>query len=268
MQNNSLNKSILTFLILILLSHNIILAQLHFNDEQSSPVYYNENSTSKNNYSDVLYKVGIIGVSTGVMFLLDNPIRNNLKLENNTDATHLKIGNYLGVYKYHFGLAGALYLSQFVTNNKKIASTGKILLESLMVSGLASITIKYVFGRSRPNKENGNTDFNWFETNNVFNSLPSGHVISIFTTSTVLSKSIGNTYASIALYGLAGLTAYQRIASDNHWFSDVFLGASIGILVGEYFTMHNNQNESKYGEVNLIPFVSEQGTGIYIQLNL
>jgi membrane-associated phospholipid phosphatase len=215
------------------------------------------------NTSDAFYKIGFVAASTGLLFLSDNMLRNNIKISTTAkDNTLLKVGNKYGVFYYNLGFSGALYLSQFVTNNRNIANTGKVLMESLIISGLASISIKYLFGRSRPNREEGVTQFNWFETDNIFNSLPSGHVITAFTTSTVLSRSIGNTYISIALYGLAGLTAYQRMASDNHWFSDVFLGASIGILVGEYFSDVNDNNISESGNYNLIPFFSHNYNGI------
>ncbi len=218
----------------------------------------NLHSNDFENSSDLFYKAGIVTATTGLLFLVDNTIRNNIKLSTaSNDNTLLDIGNKYGVYYYNLGLSGVLYLTQFVTKNKKIANTGKVLFESLVVSGLASISIKFIFGRSRPYKEEVVGKLNWFETENVFNSLPSGHVITAFTTSTVLSKSIGNTYASIALYGLAGLTAYQRMASDNHWISDVFLGSAIGILVGEYFSTVNIKNSSESANYNLVPFFSK-----------
>ena len=263
------NLPILITVIYLLLVQNLLFSQTKLTGEEVKSRLNEDYEIIQENKSDeLLYKIGILSASTGLMFLLDDPIRKNLKKNNSQDVFYLKAGNTLGVYSYHFAFAGTLYLTQFMTENKNIAVTGKILLESLIVSGLASISIKYIFGRSRPYMKNGNTKFNWFETENIFNSLPSGHVISAFTTSTVLSKQIGNPYVSIALYSLAGLTAYQRIASDNHWFSDVFLGASIGILVGEYFTMLNDSNEDKFGQINLIPFVSQHGTGVYLQVNL
>ena len=174
---------------------------------------------------------------------MDHSIRNEiLSSRINKNNAFLKIGHNYGDFYYNLGFAGVLYASHFAFGNKEIGSAGKSLLEALLVGGLASISIKYIFGRSRPYTEQGNTKFNWFETENIFNSLPSGHVITAFTTSSVISNYINNFYVSFALYSLAGLTALQRIATDNHWFSDVFLGAGIGIMVGSYFS---NINKSK-----------------------
>jgi len=218
---------------------------------------------------NVYYKIGAISAATGLLFLVDNSIRNNLKnISASNNNILLKAGHEYGEIYYSMGLAGALYLTQFLFDDHKAASTGKVLFESLVISSIAAISIKYIFGRSRPYTEDGSTKFNWFETDNKYNSLPSGHVITAFTTSTVLARSIGNTYVSIALYGMAGLTAYQRIASDNHWFSDAFLGAAIGILVGEYFSKINESKSEKSNSYNLIPFFSRNSSGISLTINL
>lgn len=229
----------------------------------SNKVNFGQVKDSQLNNNDYLLKSGIAFVGTTLMFLVDKPVRRNIHKNNNA---FLDIGHGYGEFYYSLGLSGTLYLSQFILKDQKIAATGKALFESLIVGGIVSISIKYIFGRSRPYIENKVTDFNWFETKNIFNSLPSGHVITAFTTSTILSKSIDNIYASIILYGISSLTAYQRMSSDNHWFSDAFLGASIGILVGEYFgNKIKSKNENNY---NLIPFFSTNSLGFALQINI
>lgn len=216
--------------------------------------------------SDLLINSGIAVLSTGILFLLDNQIRNEVVNKRN-DNVLLDIGHEYGEISYAFGLSGALYLTQFVFNDNNLGNTGKVLFESLIVGGLLSISLKYIFGRSRPYLEDGNTKFNWFETQNIYNSLPSGHVITAFTISSVLSESINNSYASIFLYGLAGLTAYQRVSSDNHWFSDAFLGGAIGVIVGKYFSDLSKRNKLNSDSYNLIPFWSKNYSGISLNYN-
>jgi membrane-associated phospholipid phosphatase len=87
--------------------------------------------------------------------------------------------------------------------------------------------------------------FNFFETDFDHTSFPSGHTVVAFTTSSVLAATIKNTYASIALYSLAGLTAYQRIYSNNHWFSDTVLAAIIGTVVGNALVKINEDRASE-----------------------
>lgn len=64
-------------------------------------------------------------------------------------------------------------------------------------------------------------------------SFPLGHTTMAFAFSSVLTSLISNPYATIGLYCLVVLTASQRMYSDQHWLSDVILGASIGTAVGQ-----------------------------------
>lgn len=250
----------LTFFLIILLSTNILLAQ--GNDSCCNILSDNNKNISTLN---IAYSSVGITAAAFLSFLVDNSIRSEVLSQTiNRKSVVMEIGHNYGDITYNLGLAGILYASNYITRNSKYGSAGKSLLESLLVGGLASVSIKYIFGRSRPYKEDGNIKFNWFETNNIFNSFPSGHVMTAFTTSTVLSNYFDNLYLSIALYSLAGLTAYQRIATDNHWFSDVLLGSGIGIIVGSYFSKLNISSYSESNSINLIPFVSKNNSGVYI----
>jgi len=245
------------FFIVILFSHTISFSQ---NSSKNLLKYnYQLNYEEQNIFSDnIFYTLGAITGATSLLFILDESIRKEIsKSKLHKNNTFLEIGHNYGEFYYSLGLSGIMYVSHFILKDDKIGRTAKSLFEALLVSGAVSITFKYIFGRSRPYREDGVAKFNWFETKNIFNSLPSGHVITAFTTSTVLAKSFDNLYVSIFLYSLAGLTAYQRIESDNHWFSDLFLGASIGVLAGEFFSSKNFTDNSKNVNFNLIPFISE-----------
>ncbi len=218
-----------------------------------------------NNEDDYLINGLFFTSAIAGSFLLDNTFRNGLKAKNENNI-FLKIGHNYGEVYYNYLFAGTMLLSQFVSKNNKVAKTGKILFEALTVGSIATISLKFIFGKSRPYLGKGNMDFLWFETSNRKNSFPSGHVVTAFTTSTVLSKSINNTYASIVLYGLAGLTVYQRITSDNHWFSDTVLGASIGFLAGEYLSVWNERNEDN--NYLLIPFFTKNNIALSFSFNL
>jgi membrane-associated phospholipid phosphatase len=61
-------------------------------------------------------------------------------------------------------------------------------------------------------------------------SFPSAHTAMAFAYATVLDKEFKNTWISIAGYSVATATGAMRILNDKHWFSDVMVGAGIGIL--------------------------------------
>jgi hypothetical protein len=61
-------------------------------------------------------------------------------------------------------------------------------------------------------------------------SFPSAHTAMAFAYATVLDKEFKNIWISIAGYSVATATGAMRILNDKHWFSDVVVGAGIGIL--------------------------------------
>jgi hypothetical protein len=155
-------------------------------------------------------------------------------------------------------------------DDKEISTTGRMLVESVLYSGLVVSLVKYTVGRARPYANEGPDDFfdHTFTEENV--SFPSGHTAIAFSISTILAKRINNTYATIALYGLAGLTGYQRIYDNKHWFSDVFVGAALGYFIGSSIADseedRNNENNI-LSKLNIMPAVSSSGLGLSLHLD-
>ena len=221
--------------------------------------------------TDLVYPIAFI-VGTALSFTLDDKVKNLAQRnQNSTTKSITKIGEKYGNGLYSVILSAGLFTTGLITDNKEITNTGRILAEALAVSGLTVQLIKIVSGRSRPYLNEGNFKFNWLETNNDYNSLPSGHTVVAFTTSSVLAATIKNIYASIALYSLAGLTAYQRIYSNNHWFSDTVLAAIIGTVVGNTLVCINDDRVEKeiLGErIRVYPGYNQLGLNINFSLKL
>lgn len=200
---------------------------------------------------------------TTTAFLLDNSVREYLiNNPTNNETFLIKVGHTYGDFYYNLYFSSGMLLTGYILGNKRLAITGKSLVESLLLSSLASISLKFIFGRSRPYREEGNLKFNFFESDNQKNSLPSGHVIIGSTASTILSKAIDNTYFSILLYGISGLTVYQRLSTDNHWFSDVFLGSLIGHFIGDYIYDKNFEKLSEGNMPSIVPFLYQDNMGV------
>lgn len=201
----------------------------------------------------------IIGGSS-LSMLLDNSVRDVVrKNRTNTLADITKIGQYYGEVVPAVSLSAGVYATGLIFKDRSVSLTGRLIAESLLYAGTINLILKVLFSRSRPYNDKGNTDFGNYDFKDAHNSLPSGHTTVAFTLSTVLAERINNIYATLGLYTLAALTAYQRIYSDNHWFSDTVLGAAIGVEISH--AVVNLNNDDPYEDDD------SQNPGVYLILN-
>jgi hypothetical protein len=228
-----------------------------------------ERATNLDN-TDLIYSAAFV-LGTAASFSLDKELKNvSARNQNSTMNSVTDVGENYGNGLYSVLLSAGLFTTGLLTENKKIENTGRILFEALLVSGAAVQLIKIVSGRSRPFLDEGPFRFDLFKTDNPHNSFPSGHTVVAFATSSVLAASIKNTYASIALYSLAGLTAYQRIYSNNHWFSDTVLAAIIGTVVGNTLVKINEErfDEESNNKLSIQPMFNQFGIHLNFALQL
>ena len=100
--------------------------------------------------------------------------------------------------------------------------------------------LKYTISRPRPYMVPGNTDSHPSDTSEQDQSFPSGHTLMAFSsaafTQTVFSlkypDSPYKTAVTATTWALAATTAVLRVASGNHFVTDVLAGAAIGSLLG------------------------------------
>ena len=216
-------------------------------------------------------KTGAFVIATGLVFSLDPKIKNSVNNHQSTSLDNITgFGEKYGSISYAGVFASGMYLTGKILDDQEISTTGRMLVESVIYSGLAVSVVKYTVGRARPYANEGSADFfdHTFTEENV--SFPSGHTAIAFSVSTVLARRINNTYATIALYGLAGLTGYQRIYDNKHWFTDVFVGAAIGYFIGTSIADseedRNNENNI-LSKLNIAPAVSSSGLGLSFHLD-
>ena len=221
-------------------------------DVLKSPYYFDK---------DDMIMTGVILAMTSASFSLDNRVRNQISRNHNVTMDNLTVvGKQFGHPVYGGLLSIALYTTGFFTADNYTKITGQMLAEALIVNGIYTTVLKSVFGRARPYTHDGFSDFDifMFEFDADENSFPSGHTSTAFTVATVLSERINNVYASVALYSLASLTAYQRIYSDVHWLSDTLIGAALGTFIGlKIVKLHENSlHEKSSYSLNIYPKVT------------
>lgn len=196
--------------------------------------------------------VGLTATSTLLLMQFDEEVRDQvLMTRENINNLPAELGRIWGEPYNTLLIGGVNALSGVLNNiymNKKVAFE---IYQSAIYTGLTTMLLKTIFGRSRPYTNEGSFSFSPinFSGDDEW-SLPSGHTSLGFSLSTVLSENSKNDWMKVLYYVPALLTAYSRVYQDKHWLSDVFLGAVIGYTIGKWTVKIHKKNE---GPVNPIP---------------
>jgi membrane-associated phospholipid phosphatase len=136
----------------------------------------------------------------------------------------------------------------------------KYLLISGIVTNIVTFGIKHLSNETRPNGEDEL-------------SLPSGHTSNAFVMATVLFHEFKDTKPVLAYSGFvfASATGVLRVLNNEHWTSDVLVGAGIGIIITDLvyrFEPLKNWNPFKNRKVSTIisPSYKENTFGLYANI--
>jgi membrane-associated phospholipid phosphatase len=206
--------------------------------------------------------LGVVVVGTAVTYAYDREIYDAFKrnLYHPFYRPIRKIGNtfervgYMGATnKYYFAGLGIGYLF----NIKPLEEISLRILESHFIAGGGKNVANFLVGRWRPRDGN---DPRRFEFSNG-TSFPSGHVSNVFQLATILSHRFSFFPATVALYGIAGTVGFQRITSDSHWPSDVFVAAVYGTAVARAVIY---LNENRKNKISVAPRLNNGAAGLTI----
>ena len=190
------------------------------------------------------------GAAAGTLGVIsaDNYLYRTFSIETDDQLPHSawEIPTYYGEMEYASIFSAGLYAAGLVSGEKNIRVTGRLVLESLALSGTVMVALRYMTARSGPAGDAW--DFKGFQWSNEGQSFPSGHSVVAFAMSTVLAEQIDHPFARIGLYGFASLTAYSRVRFTQHWTSDVLVGSALGIASGLYVVSREREREGQNGE--------------------
>ncbi|MEQ8345666.1 MAG: phosphatase PAP2 family protein [Sneathiellaceae bacterium] len=114
---------------------------------------------------------------------------------------------------------------------RRIRNAGLFLLGSLIVTGIAMLALKVLFGRLRPRYlfEDGVYSFDPLTFNTGMVGFPSGHTQTIFAVMTVLWLVLPRhrpIYLAVAL-----LIGFSRVVVGAHYLADVIFGAFLSVAL-------------------------------------
>jgi membrane-associated phospholipid phosphatase len=137
-----------------------------------------------------------------------------------------KLGSAYAVY----GSVTGFYLLGKVSHNDDLTHTGLVGIEALLNATIVSGVLKVATDRERPNTGDGNGSF-W----GGGSSFPSGHSMAIWSITTAMVNARPRPiYWHIIAYTIASSVSVARIAEEEHYASDVFVGSAIGFFIGRY----------------------------------
>lgn len=141
-----------------------------------------------------------------------------------------------GAYSLAGGSA-AMYMIGKIVDNDHAAETGAIALRAIAHTQLLTFGIKQITNRQRPISEKSRSGF-WTGGD----AFPSGHAATSFAVAAVFAYEYRDKIiVPITAYSLATVVAASRVSARRHWLSDVFVGGSMGFLVGRYmYKMHHD----------------------------
>lgn len=199
---------------------------------------------------------GIFGwtlVGTGMTAVADNGLRNaTAGRQQGAMRGVVDVGNYYGTWVPPVAITAGLYVTGIAFDEPGIRKAGRRVFQSALYATVITGVIKVMVGRHRPHLEDGPYMFHGPSTRDDYNSFPSGHTTIAFAVSSSLAAEIDETWATVGLYGLAGITGLSRMYSDRHWGSDVVFGAVVGTICG-YGVAHLNDTPPDEAGLMLFP---------------
>lgn len=150
--------------------------------------------------------------------------------------------------------------------NDKAKLLGQLGLESVILTNAETILLKLAGHRSRPYTGEGYNSWNGPSLNLSDTSLsfPSMHAATAFALATVASSVYReNKLVAPIAYSIASLTALSRLNDNEHWSSDVFVGAVLGYYTAKSIIERHEGSETHY---TIIPCVLKSAPTILVSV--
>lgn len=139
-------------------------------------------------------------------------------------------------------LGGGLYLAGKVAGFPRIADLGLHATESVLLAEGIGYVLKRTFGRARPYVSN-TADPRDFSFGTGFGagdrrSFPSGHTYTAFAIASAVTSETrewwpgSSWFVAPIMYGSATMVGLARMYHNQHWASDIVLGAAVGTFSG------------------------------------
>jgi membrane-associated phospholipid phosphatase len=213
--------------------------------------------------TDWFTAAAIVGVAAG-LYAYDSDIQVwSQKNRNDTTDRIAKIFTPFGNGLYTVPALGLFYAYGYAADDSKARKTALLGIESFIVSSAFTGVLKFATHRYRPS-DGGRYD-QWdgpsFSGSNI--SFPSEHTSSAFAIATILANEYNdNIFVGALSYSVATMVALSRINDNEHWASDVFIGAAIGYFTAKTITALHKPKKN----ILIIPGTDGKGASLSLAI--
>ena len=184
--------------------------------------------------SDWLLFGGVAGGTAGLLFL-DESIQSLILGSRQSDLYAASVDLAWTGHLIAADIAsGLVYLSGLFSRSDALRVTGRMMGQSLIYAGTVALILRFLSGRRWPAANEGAFSFDTWPPDDTYHAFPSGHTVVVFTLATVLAQRIDSWPVTVLLYGTAVAAGLGRMYIDQHWASDVFLGAVLGFTTARF----------------------------------
>ena len=216
--------------------------------------------------------LGGVAAATTLAFIYDDEIYSfiNKKLYDSNVNTITTFTNVFGEELFILPCIAGTYAISAINNDCRLRNMSLALLQSLVYAEVASAGLKVLTCRVRPSEldsqqptVNGQSWLGPFATLES-TSFPSGHAMRSFAAAATVSGFYPEKkWLGIVAYSMATLCSVGRVASNEHWTSDVVVGAALGYFIGRGVVKFNDKI-GNISSVDIQAVATSYGLGLVI----
>lgn len=173
---------------------------------------------------------GAIVVGASALYMVDEDLRDFAQSNDSETSKAISlVAKQFGEGKLIIPIIGASILGGYILDSPKTMDTGLLSLKSFILSQTVTQSLKLGTQRNRPSTGKGKEFWNGRGIKRKRDSFPSGHSTIAWSLAPIFAEQYGShSWVAPVIYTIAGITSLSRVHDNNHWSSDVFVGAVIG----------------------------------------
>jgi hypothetical protein len=181
--------------------------------------------------SDLKWMLPLAG-ATAVSFATDSKTMSEV-VSSNPSFNQLNGDISDGLRDGYMAVPVMMYFAGKASHNEHSTETGMLASQAMLEAFVVDQVVKLASLRERPLVDKGRGDF--YVPNDVLNSsFMSGHAMISWASATVIADEYHSKWVKILAYTGAGGVCLTRVMAQQHFPTDVLLGAAGGYLIGHF----------------------------------